>query len=80
MLKISKIDNWEKIVPFWYFITPLHNSITKVRKALLDMNTAGVLFIKYIIEDNEGLKKDVIDMVKKDIIAQWLMGDELKQD
>ena len=80
MLKISKIDGWQKIVPFFYFITPLHNSITKVRKALLDMQAAGVLFIKYIVEDNESLKKDVIDMVKKDIIAQWLMGDELKQD
>ena len=44
------------------------------------MDEQGHLFVKYIIEDNEGLKKDTIEMVKKDVIAQWLMGDELKQD
>ena len=36
--------------------------------------------IKYIVEDNVELKKDTIDMVKKDVITQWLVGDELKQD
>jgi len=44
------------------------------------MHTDGVLMIKYIIEENEELKKDVVDMVKNDVITQWLMGDDLKQD
>jgi len=39
------------------------------------MHADGVLMIKYIIEENEELKKDVIEMVKKDVITQWLVGD-----
>ena len=35
---------------------------------------------KYIIEKNEDLQKQTIEMVKRDLTAQWLMGDELKQD
>lgn len=44
------------------------------------MHKEGVLMIKYVVEENEDLKKDVIDMVKKDVITQWLVGDQLKQD
>jgi len=44
------------------------------------MQSDGVLMIKYIIEENDELKKDVIDMVKNDVITQWLMGDDAKQD
>jgi hypothetical protein len=80
MLKMRKIKDWEKIKPFWYFVTPLNNSITKVRNDLLKMHTDGVLMIKYIIEENTDLKKDTIDMVKNDVVTQWLMGDEQKQD
>ena len=29
--------------------------------------------IKYIVEDNAELKKDTIDMVKKDVVTQWLV-------
>lgn len=80
MLKMQKIPNWLTIKPFWYFVTPLNNSITKVRKDLLKMHSDGVLMIKYIVEENAELKKDVIDMVKNDVITQWLMGDDSKQD
>lgn len=78
MISMSKIPNWKKIKPFWYFVTPLMNSVTKVRKDLLKMHEDGHLLIKYTVENNEELKKDVIDMVKKDNITQWLCGDELK--
>lgn len=44
------------------------------------MHADGVLMIKYIVEENEELKKDTIAMVKNDVVTQWLMGDELKQD
>lgn len=44
------------------------------------MHSDGVLMIKYIVEENAELKKDVIDMVKNDVITQWLMGDDSKQD
>ena len=80
MLKMQKIPKWQVIKPFWYFVTPLNNSIGKVRKDLLKMQSDGVLMIKYIIEENDELKKDVIDMVKNDVITQWLMGDDAKQD
>jgi len=80
MLKMQKIEDWKTIKPFWYFITPLMDAINKVRKDLLTMHTNGPLMIKYIIELNVDLKKNVIDMVKKDVITQWLVGDEIKQD
>ena len=44
------------------------------------MNDLGVLRCKYIIEQNEDLMKKVIIMAKMDGTAQWLTGDELKQD
>lgn len=61
-------------------MTPLLNSINAVRDALTNMHKLGHLRIKYIVEDNDGLVKGCTDMIKKDYIAQWLMGDQLKQD
>jgi len=55
-------------------------AIKKTRTNLLKMHAAGVLFTKYIVENNLELKNDVKDMIKKDVKAQWLVGDELKQD
>lgn len=69
MMSMDKIANWKTIKPFWYFITPLMLSVSKVRADLLKMHADGVLMIKYIVEDNDELKKDVIDMVKKDNIT-----------
>jgi hypothetical protein len=47
---------------------------------LLKMNEDGILRCKYVIEDNTELMEKTITMVQKDITAQWLAGDELKQD
>jgi len=55
-------------------------ALRKARNNLLKMNADGVLYVKYIIENNVELKNDVKDMIKKDVKAQWLVGDELKQD
>lgn len=40
-----------------------------MRQDLLKMHKDGVLLIKYVVEENEELKKNVIDMVKKDVIT-----------
>jgi hypothetical protein len=40
----------------------------------------GHLRIKYVIEENTQLQDDTIAMVKQDGTAQWLVGDQLKQD
>lgn len=44
------------------------------------MDELGHLRRKYIIENNTELQNEVKDMVHKDLIVQWLVGDELKQD
>jgi hypothetical protein len=51
-----------------------------MRKWLLKMNEEGILRCKYVLEDNEELKTKIIHMVKADVTAQWLAGDELKRD
>jgi hypothetical protein len=78
MLKVLKIQNWKSIAPYNFYLTPLEDSIKVVRNDLLKMHKDGPLFMKYIIENNVGLQSDTQAMVKKDIIAQWLVGDELK--
>ena len=52
----------------------------QVTKELLHMHKLGVLRIKYKIEENEELERLIIEMVKKDNLAQWLAGDQLKRD
>jgi hypothetical protein len=52
MLHILKIDNWEKIKPFQFILTPMSFAIKKTRANLLKMHADGVLFIKYVIESN----------------------------
>ena len=42
------------------------------------MDALGHLRRKYKIESNTELMEEVKDMVKKDLIVQWLVGDELK--
>jgi hypothetical protein len=68
------------VPPFRYYLMPLQKSIDKLRKNLLQMGKDGHLRIKYVIEDNKELQEDTIDMVKQDGTAQWLVGDQLKQD
>jgi hypothetical protein len=78
MLKVLKIEKWQEVAPFRFYLTPLQKSIEKVRKNLLQMEKDGHLRIKYVIEENHELQNDTIDMVKQDGTSQWLVGDELK--
>lgn len=55
MLHVLKIEQWPKVRPFEYYLTPLKQSITTVRSTLLEMNKLGHLRIKYVIEDNLAL-------------------------
>jgi hypothetical protein len=80
MLHVLKIEHWEKVRPFEFYMTPLKQAITKVRSSLLEMNRLGHLRIKYVIEKNEELAKEIDVMVQKDMVAQLLVGNELKQD
>jgi len=58
MIKTLKIEDWNNIKPFWYFLTPLLQSINVVRATLAKMHKDGHLHIKYIVEDNTGLLKE----------------------
>mmetsp|Transcript_38382 Transcript_38382/g.36750 ORF Transcript_38382/g.36750 Transcript_38382/m.36750 type:complete len:89 (-) Transcript_38382:828-1094(-) len=44
------------------------------------MHKMGIVRCKYIIEHNAVLMAKTIHMVKMDLTAQWLAGDDLKQD
>ena len=55
MMSVLKIKDWKKITPFAYYLNPLNDAITVVRKSLLKMNENGPLLIKYIIEENKQL-------------------------
>jgi hypothetical protein len=55
MLKVLKIPNWKTIKPYNFYLTPLEDAIRTVRQDLLKMHKDGHLFMKYIIEKNEGL-------------------------
>jgi hypothetical protein len=80
MLKTMKIPQWKTIRPFEFYLTPLEQAIKKTRTNMLNMHKLGPLRMAYIIEKNTELAADIDVMVKKDNIAQLLMGDELKQD
>jgi len=80
MLHVLKTEDWRKTPPLAFYFMPLHLAIVDVRKHLLHMNELGILRCKYIIEHNEELQKKTMHMVKMDLTAQWLAGDELKQD
>eukprot|EP00347_Sterkiella_histriomuscorum_P002631 403367399 len=80
MLHVLKTRNWSSIPPLSFYFQPLHDALTDVRQWLLKMNEDGILRCKYIIEDNTELMEKTIVMVQKDMTAQWLGGDELKQD
>ena len=69
MLHILKVEDWENIRPFKHILTPLNDAVINTRKNLLKKHADGHLFMKYIIENNENLKKAVVDMVKKDVKA-----------
>lgn len=80
MLNLLKIDGWEDKIPMAYYLTPLRNAIKAMRDELLIMKKKGQNRCKYYIEENEPMHSLVIDMVKKDVTAQWLMGNSLKID
>jgi hypothetical protein len=80
MLWVLKIENWREIKPFHFYLQPLLNALNGVIEELLRMRKAGILRSKYFIENNEELQARIIKMVDCDIIAQWLVGDALKQN
>ena len=55
MIKTLKIEKWKECVPFAYYLNPLNDNITVVRKTLLDMHKKGHLLIKYVVEHNTEL-------------------------
>lgn len=80
MLYVLKIDNWRNIKPFHFYLHPLEEALNAVIKELLRMRKDGILRSKYYIENNEQLQTLIIKMVEQDIVAQWLLGDALKQN
>ena len=80
MLTVLKTPNWENIEPLRFYLQPLKDALDKVIKELNEMYRLGVLRIKYKIEENKVLQDLIKEMVRKDNIAQWLAGDELKRD
>ena len=80
MLAILNTPSWQLEPPLAFYLAPLQNAIFDVRQCLLQMYKDGPLHCKYVIEDNQELQEKTIIMVQKDVISQWLAGDELKQD
>lgn len=79
MLQTLKIENWHNIHPFFFFLSPLQTALDDVINELLAMKKAGVLKSRYFIEHNEVLSEKIVTMVELDMVAQWLLGNELKQ-
>jgi len=52
MLHTLKIEKWNEIVPFAFYLHPLEKLINVLRTTLLGMEKLGPLRIKYIIEKN----------------------------
>lgn len=77
-LHVLKTEDWRNIPPLAFYFTPLQNAQDDVRKHLHEMRDLGHLRAKYFIEHNEVLQKKIIHMIKMDMKAQWLAGDELK--
>lgn len=63
MLTTLKTKNWANIPPIAFYLTPLQNALTDMRKWLMEMNELGILRCKYIVEDNKELGEKVIKMV-----------------
>ena len=80
MLNLLKLDKWEETPPMAYYLIPLRDAIKTVRTELISMREKGQHRSKYYIEENEPMHGYVIDMVKKDVTAQWLMRNKLKID
>ena len=53
MMNTLKIEGWKEIIPFAFYLHPLHKLIVEARATLLEMEKLGPLRIKYIIEDNK---------------------------
>lgn len=80
MLDVLKTNEWEQIVPFCYYFMPLRKKLDDVIKCLLDMNRAGPLRCKYVIEHNTELMDKVILMTKADRVTQWVGANEVRRD
>jgi hypothetical protein len=78
MLNLLQTPGWRNETPLAFYFTPLNDSLTDVRNCLLKMHEEGPLRCKYVVENNEDLMKKTCEMIKKDVITQWLAGDELK--
>lgn len=76
-LETLKVPDWENIPPFHFYFRPLKDASDKTIKTLLDMFAKGPLLCKYNIPKNTELQANLIDMVEKDNIVQWLAATHL---
>lgn len=74
MINLLKLKDWKKEVPLHFYMQPLEDKIKIVREELLKMSDDGQLRVRYPCGENEALHNKIIEMVKADVIAQYLAG------
>lgn len=67
MLNILKIKDWQASIPLDYYITPLKESIWKLREELIAMRTKTITHCKYRMAQNEEMAGFVNVMVHNDV-------------
>lgn len=80
MLNLMKLENWQKIEPFRYYLQPLKETYTVMREELLWLNSKGPLFVRFPLKMNFQLEKKLIATIERDVIVQRLIETPIKQD
>eukprot|EP01017_Pseudomicrothorax_dubius_P030717 TRINITY_DN3854_c0_g1_i1.p1 TRINITY_DN3854_c0_g1~~TRINITY_DN3854_c0_g1_i1.p1 ORF type:complete len:620 (-),score=171.56 TRINITY_DN3854_c0_g1_i1:394-2253(-) len=80
ILNKFRYEGWRKNKVESYYIEPLWNEFYLFTSNLGKLFAMGKDYWKLPLEDNKGLKEDLIRVIDKEIIAEYLLGTPLRRD
>lgn len=80
VLKKLKYENWEKNPIEFFYLYPLQQAYNKMRTNLFKLNIQGIDFYKIPLRANENFFTNLKDMIDCELIAEHLLGNQLKRD
>ena len=72
--------NWKDNPVEKMYLEPLHVNFKKVQKTLFQMWLDKINFWKIPLFDNVDLVKDIVTLIKSDMIAERLLGNPIRRD
>lgn len=80
VFKKLKYEGWDKNPVEFFYLYPLQQAYNKMRNNLFKLNVKGIDFYRIPLRANENFFADIKELIDIELIAEHLLGNQLKRD